>query len=258
MSTQKIEKVAVIIPCHNEAEGIAQVIQKFPHDRLTRNLFDIHIYVIDNNSTDATAEVARKAGATVIHEAKKGKGNALRTGFRNLPLDTDYVVMLDGDDTYDPREILRLIEPLHTDFCEVVVGSRLSGKMHGAAMTKFNRFGNWLFTNMARVFYKANVTDVLTGYFAWKKHVIDELAPHLHSQGFAIEMEMITKMARMGHEMFSVPISYHHRTGDSSLHPLKDGWRIMKMFLRNLTWRTRKVHAMHWDSPMQIEEDLWA
>lgn len=112
MSQEQIKKVAVVIPCYNEALGIASVIKKFPHDKLTRNLFDIKIYVIDNNSADNTAAVARKAGAIVIHEAKKGKGNALRTGFRSLPDDIDYVVMLDGDDTYDPGEVLRLIEPL--------------------------------------------------------------------------------------------------------------------------------------------------
>lgn len=236
----KVKKVAVIIPCYNEAGGIASVIEKFPHDRLTNNLFDIQIYVIDNNSTDDTAKIARKAGATVIHEPKKGKGNAIRTGFSNIPKDVDYVVMLDGDDTYDPSEILRLVEPLRADFCSVVIGSRLGGKMHGDSMTLFNRFGNWAFTHLVRQVYNANVTDVLTGYFAWKKHVVDELHPHLLSEGFAIEMEMITKMARMGHEMFSVPISYTQRLGESNLHPIKDGYRISKMFLRNLTWRLPK------------------
>jgi hypothetical protein len=88
-----------------------------------------------------------------------------------------------------------------------------------------------------RVFYRANVTDVLTGYFAWKKEVIDELHPYLVSQGFAIEMEMITKMARMGCEVYSVPISYHPRSGETNLRPFYDGYRILKMFFRNLPWR---------------------
>lgn len=237
MHTDHIKKIAIIIPCYNEALGIASVINKFPHDRLTRNLFDIKIYVIDNNSTDNTAEVARKAGAIVIHEPKKGKGNAMRTGFRSIPDDVDYVVMLDGDDTYDPSEVLRLIEPLYADFSDVVIGSRMGGRIHGTSMPKFNLAGNWTFTHLVRYVYRANVTDVLTGYFAWKKPVIDQLHPHLVSDGFAIEMEMITKMSRMDFRITSVPISYLQRAGDSNLHPLKDGWRIFKMFVRNLSWK---------------------
>jgi glycosyltransferase involved in cell wall biosynthesis len=236
MNRQQVKKIAVIIPCYNEAKGIAKVIKKIPHDHLTHNFFDIQVYVIDNNSTDATAKVAQKAGAVVIHEPKKGKGNAMRTGFRSISAETDYVVMLDGDDTYDAGEILRLIEPLTSGFSDVVVGSRMSGKIEGSSMPRFNLLGNWVFTHLVRYVYRANVTDVLTGYFAWKKQVIDELHPHLVSDGFAIEMEMITKMARMGHIITSVPISYLQRAGDSNLHPLKDGIRILNMFIRNLTW----------------------
>lgn len=249
MSSTK--NIAVIIPCYNEADGIAKVIEKFPHDRITRNLFNIRIYVIDNNSTDNTAEVAREAGAIVISETKKGKGNAMRTGFKSLPDDVDYVVMLDGDDTYDPSEVLRLVEPLHAGFCNVVIGSRLSGRIHGESMPAFNRFGNWFFTHLVRYTYRANVTDVLTGYFAWKKEVIDELHPYLISDGFAIEMEMITKMARLDHEIYSVPVSYTQRAGDSNLSPVGDGWRILKMYIRNLAWKPR-THQ----STLIIKEDL--
>lgn len=236
MSQGEQKNIAVVIPCYNEAKGIANVIKKIPHDRLTKNSFNIRVYVIDNNSTDSTAEVASRAGAIVIHESKKGKGNAMRTGFRSLPDDIDYVVMLDGDDTYDPGEVLRLIEPLSSNFSDVVIGSRMGGKIHGTSMPKFNLMGNWIFTHLVRYVYRANVTDVLTGYFAWKKPVIDQLHPHLISDGFAIEMEMITKMARMNHHITSVPISYMQRAGDSNLHPVKDGVRILKMFMRNLTW----------------------
>lgn len=244
MSQDQVKKIAVVIPCYNEAKGIATVIQKFPHDSLTRNFYDIQIYVIDNNSTDGTADAARKAGAIVLHEPKQGKGNAIRTGFRSLPDDIDYVVMLDGDDTYDAGEVLRLVELLRSGFCDVVIGSRLSGRIHGASMTKLNLLGNWVFTHLVRYVYRgANVTDVLTGYFAWKKPVIDRLHPHLLSDGFAIEMEMITKMARMGYQMCSVPISYNRRAGDSSLHPIKDGLRILKMFVRNLSWQPKQLAA---------------
>lgn len=233
----EIKKIAVIIPCFNETKGIANVIKKFPHDRLIRFGYEIDIFVIDNNSTDDTAEVALAAGATVIHEPQKGKGNALRTGFSRLPSDIDYVAMLDGDDTYSPNELLRMVEPIHSGFAEVVIGSRLGGKIHGDSMKVFNRLGNWFFTHMVRLLYRVSVTDVLTGYFAWDKKKLDELYPHLVSDGFAIEMEMITKMARLGHDIASVPISYHQRAGESNLRPIHDGVRILKMLVKNYRWK---------------------
>lgn len=238
------KKIAVVIPCYNESASIQQVIEKFPREELTQALFNLTIYVVDNNSTDDTAKIAQRCGATVIHEAQKGKGHALRAGFRAIAADIDYVVMLDGDDTYSPEEILRMVEPLHSNFCDVVVGSRLGGQIQNAAMDAFNRMGNWLFTNAVRTVYRANVTDVLTGYFAWKKEVLDILYPHLKSQGFAIEMEMVTKMARLDFRMTSVPVSYHPRAGESNLHPVRDGARILKMFLRNLTWQTGGILAV--------------
>jgi len=235
MST-RLQKVAVVIPCYNEEAGIAAVINGFDRVELTRRGYELEVIVVDNNSTDRTAIVAHLAGAQVIRERVVGKGNALRTGFNNISQDTDYVVMLDGDATYDPGEILRLLEPLKNNFADVIIGSRLSGKMETGAMPLFNRVGNWLYTMLVRHFYQTNVTDVLTGYFAWKLPVIESLTPHLKSTGFAIEMEMVTKMARMGYEIYSVPISYNPRSGESSLHPVRDGYRILKMFFKNLRW----------------------
>lgn len=235
--TTAYKKVAVVIPCYNEADSIAQVLAKLPRDTLLHHAIQLKTYVVDNNSTDNTAQVAKKAGAILLHEPKKGKGNALRTGFKGVARDTDYVVMLDGDNTYNPNEILRLIEPLRSNFCDVVVGSRLGGRIQTAAMNRLNRFGNRLFTYAVRMLYGANISDALTGYFAWKKPVLDTLEPHITSEGFAIEMEMITKMARLGFQMTSVPISYDPRGGTSHLRPLIDGYRILLMLLKNLLWR---------------------
>jgi len=231
------KKIVVIIPCYNEEQSIGQVVRKFRREQLEALGFTLQVLVVDNCSTDKTAAVAKKAGAKVIKESAKGKGNAMRKGFRSLPADTDYVVMLDGDDTYSAHEVLRMVEPLHHGFSEVVIGSRLGGKMQSDAMTRFNRFGNWVFTHLVRISYREPVTDVLTGYFAWNKNVIEELEPHLTSVGFAIEMEMITKMARLGHDICSVPISYHPRVGETNLRPVKDGWHILKMYAKNLNWK---------------------
>lgn len=235
------QKVAVVIPCHNEAESIKTVIDRLPRNALHEQGMSLHVFVVDNNSSDNTAKIAKKAGATVITETNKGKGNAMRTGFRSLPDDMDYVVMLDGDDTYNPDEIIRMLEPLRTDFCDVVVGSRLDGRIQPGAMTGFNYVGNKIFTLGVRILYGANISDVLTGYFAWKKPALDALTPHVTSSGFGIEMEMITRLARLGKRMVSVPISYHPRSGRSNLHPIRDGFRILSVFLKNRIWRVPKL-----------------
>lgn len=231
------KKITVLIPCYNEAGGIGNVINNFPLEKIRKHGYKLEVVVIDNNSKDRTAEIAKAAGAKVIHEPNKGKGNAMRRGFWSIDKDTDYVVMLDGDNTYRPDEVLRLIEPLDSGFASVVIGSRLGGKIFDGSMSAFNRFGNWMYSHLVRHFYRVNMTDVLTGYFAWKREALERLRPHITSEGFAIEMEMVTKMARLGEEITCVPISYHPRAGETNLRPIYDGTRILAMFLRNLKWR---------------------
>lgn len=239
----KKDKLVILIPCHNEEKSIATVIGKIPTEKIKALGLTPEILVINNKSTDNTREVAMKAGAIVIDERRKGKGNAIRRGFASLPADTAYIAMLDGDDTYDPNEVTRLVEPLQSKFCKVVIGSRLSGRMSPGAMNIVSRLGNWLFTHLVRYSHRVGVTDVLTGYFAWTKEAIDDLAPHLRSSGFAIEMEMITKMARMNYEIYSVPITYTPRIGSSNLKPFSDGWRILKMYAKTLRWKP--YHSKH-------------
>ncbi len=231
------KKIVALIPCYNEEGGIETVIKSFAHKRLKKHGFELEVIVIDNNSDDRTAEIAREHGATVIHVAEKGKGNAIRAGFNYISEDTDYVVMLDGDDTYRPEEILRLVEPLDSKFCNVVVGSRLGGRISEGSMEALNRAGNWIFSHLVRYIYRVNVTDALTGYFAWTREAVHRLRPHLVSEGFAIEMEMVTKMARLGEEIYSVPISYNARAGDSHLRPIYDGSRILWMLVKNFFWK---------------------
>lgn len=238
------QKITALIPCFNEAEGIADVLNSFPKRQIERFGYDLEIVVIDNNSSDGTGDIARKLGATVIHEPKKGKGNAIRTGFFSIADDTDFVVMLDGDSTYRPEEIIRLVEPLQSGFADAIIGTRLGGKMQEGSMKGFNRMGNWVYSFLVRIVYQVNVTDVLTGYFAWKRQSIERLRPHLYSEGFAIEMEMVTKMAKLGEEIYSVPISYHPRAGESNLSPIYDGIRIMQMFAKNLFWNPKPRSAL--------------
>ena len=236
-----MKKITVVIPCYNEAQGIAGVIAGFPRERLAAQGYSLEVLVVDNNSTDDTAAVAMAAGARVLHESKKGKGNALRTGFYAISDDTDYVAMLDGDGTYRSEELLRLIEPIDSGFAKIIIGSRMHGRIRVGSMKNLNRLGNRVYSRLVRSVYRVTVTDVLTGYFAWSREAIVALRPHLLSAGFAIEMEMITKMARLGYEIFSVPVSYDPREGQSNLNPVRDGAKILRMYVRNLNWKPETI-----------------
>ncbi|HXH27071.1 MAG TPA: glycosyltransferase [Candidatus Acidoferrum sp.] len=231
-----MKKITVVIPCYNEADGIGAVIGGFDKDRLAELGYQLEILVIDNNSKDHTADIARSMGARVIFEPKPGKGNAVITAFYNISEDTDYIVMLDGDNTYKPAELLRLIEPLESNFSDVVIGSRLYGNISKQAMSRLHWFGNSAFSILVQLLYRVKVTDTFTGYFAWRREVLVKLRPHLVSRGFTLEMEMVTKMARMGYDICSVPITYAPDAGESSLRTFYDGSRILLVLLRQLRW----------------------
>ncbi len=238
-----MKKITVLIPCYNEEEGLPKVLDTIPYEYLKKYEMDTEVIVIDNNSTDKTADVARSKNVTVVSELKKGKGHAIKKGFYSVSADTDYIVMLDGDNTYTPKEIFRLVEPLHTDFCDVIIGSRLGGKLYKNSFKVQNRIANWAYTFLVRHFYRANTTDVLSGYFAWKKKVIDTLVPHLESDGFSIEMEMIAKIVRLGYRIYAVPITYRPRLGESKIAALSDGLKILYVFSKNLFWSPDKKPA---------------
>lgn len=231
-----MKKIAILIPCYNEEKGIGKVIKNVPKEKLFQLGFQTEVIVINNNSTDKTQQIAEENNARVIVEAKKGKGNAIKTGFLSIKEDTDYVIMLDGDDTYNPSEIPRLIEPLESGFCDVIIGSRLEGRTLNGSLKLGNRIANWVYVFLVRHFYQINVTDVLSGFFAWKREALDNLKLHLSSDGFAIEMEMVTKMVKLGYQIYSVPITYGIREGKSKINPINDGLRILKMFFKNLYW----------------------
>ncbi|HSX16851.1 MAG TPA: glycosyltransferase family 2 protein [Patescibacteria group bacterium] len=246
-----MKKVTVLIPCYNEADAIAGVINKFPREQLEAHGYSLDILVIDNNSSDDTTKIALSCGARVIHESEQGKGNAVRTGFYNIAPDTEFVVMLDGDDTYKSEEICRLLEPINSGFAKVIIGSRMYGRIGDGSMKRLNYLGNRVYSRLVRISYNVKVTDVLTGYYAWSREVVEELRKHLNSQDFTIEMEMVTKMARLGYDIYSVPISYDARLGSSSLKPVRDGIRILRTYVRNMHWKPEP----HQDD-LAIEEEL--
>lgn len=231
-----MEKVSVIIPCHNEEQGIGKVLDAMPFDTLKKQGYEVDVVVVDNNSKDATTEEVRKRNIKIIHEPNQGKGHALKTGFKSLPSDSKYIVILDGDNTYKAEEMPRLLEPLQNNFADVIVGSRIGGRTIRGSLTTSHRFFNWFFAFLVRHFYGANITDTLSGYFAFKRKALDKLLMHLESKGFAIEMEMITKMKKLGMDVYSVPITYDRRLGNSKLQSYLDGAKILITFVTNLTW----------------------
>ena len=240
----KKKKISILIPCFNEEKGIGKVISAIPFEKFEKEGYAVDVIVIDNNSTDNTAMVASQKNVTVIFERKKGKGAAIKAGIEYMKPDTNFVVMLDGDNTYKASEIPRLIEPLENDFCDAIIGSRLGGKIKKNALKLQNRIANWVYTFLVRQFYRANTTDVLSGYFAWKYEVIKDLEKHMQFSGFSFEMEMITKLTKLGYELYSVPITYDQRAGDSKLDSIKDGLIILFVFFKNIFWipnfRTRQ------------------
>lgn len=241
---KKFKKITILIPCYNEGAGIASVIDNIPVDQLYNHGFKTNIVVIDNNCKDKTTEIAAsKKGVKVISELSQGKGSALITGFKHVCNDGDYIVVIDGDDTYKPQEILRLIEPLESGFCDVIVGSRIGGKTVRGSFSFSHRFVNWAFAFIVRQFYQANITDALTGFMAIRSDVIQTLIPNLHSTNFTIEMEMITKMKKLGFTIYSVPITYDRRMGKSKLNSYSDGFKILLMFITNLRWNPVKKRS---------------
>ncbi|CAN5239846.1 hypothetical protein BH09PAT2_BH09PAT2_01380 [soil metagenome] len=177
-----MEKVTVIIPCYNEEKGIGKVLDSMPFKKLAHHGFQVDVVVVDNNSKDSTKEEVRKRNIKIIHEPLRGKGHALKTGFMSVSPDTKYVVILDGDNTYKAEEMPRLLEPLQNNFCDVIVGSRIGGKTIRGSLTSSHRFINWVFAFMVRHFYNANITDCLSGYFAFKRESLNKLVGHLDSE----------------------------------------------------------------------------
>jgi dolichol-phosphate mannosyltransferase len=230
------EKITILIPCYNEEKGIAKVLDDIPYRALDKHGFESTVIVIDNNSSDRTREIAESKGALVIFEHAKGKGNAMRKAFNCIDSDTNYVVMLDGDNTYHAREMLRLIEPIANGFCDVVVGSRLGGKITENSLKAQNRFANWIFTFLVRCFYGANITDVLSGFFAWRADVVLDMRDYLRSDGFSIEIEMVSKLVKLNYSIYSVPITYSKREGETKLESVKDGLKIFAHLFHNLFW----------------------
>lgn len=216
------DKVAVLIPCYNEAITIGKVVDDFK-----AALPDASIYVYDNNSADDTAKIAREHGAIVKHEGRQGKGNVVRSMFRDI--DADYYIMVDGDDTYPADAAKDLLAPLMADEADMTVGDRLSNGTYGEENDRaFHGFGNNLVRWLIKVIYGYAFEDVMTGYRAFNRLFVKTMP--VMSEGFQIETELSIHAVDKRWRIVDVPIIYRDRPDGSysKLSTFGDGAKVLK------------------------------
>ncbi len=218
------ESVAVVVPCHNEAGAIAKVVRDF-----RAALPGARIVVVDNASSDATAEIARCAGAEVAFESRRGKGYALLRGFA-MTRDADYVIMVDGDDTYPSEDARKLLDCVRAGSADMAIGTRLQTFAEDAYPPLHN-FGNRLFVLLVRFLFGVRTTDLFSGYRAFTRRFL-ETSP-LIAQGFEIETELSLQAITSNFVVAEIPVHYRERaTGTSSkLRTVRDGYRILLALL---------------------------
>jgi glycosyltransferase involved in cell wall biosynthesis len=218
------KEVCVVLPALNEESTIGLVIDEVPKEDLERKGYSVSVIVIDNGSTDRTGEIAREKGAKVIVEAARGKGRAVRAGFQAAKC--DFVFMLDADYTYPATHIMEMLEALEDGY-DVVMGSRIKGDMGEGAMSTMNLVGNRLLAMLANALYGTRISDPCTGCWGLRHAVAEGL--NLSADGFDIEANMLTEIARDGHTVTEIPIHYRRRATPPKLNSLRDGLRIGRM-----------------------------
>lgn len=222
------EKVAVLIPCYNEALTIEKVVKDFQ-----KELPNADIYVYDNNSSDETSAIAKKAGTIVRKEPRQGKGNVIRQMF--LEIEADYYLMVDGDDTYPAEFCHDLLKPLQEKMADMTIGDRLSNGTYTEENKRaFHDFGNNLVKNSINRLYKSNIQDVMTGYRGFSRAFVKSFP--VMSSGFQIETEFTIHALDKRFRLVEVPIQYRDRPegSESKLNTFSDGFKvimtIVKMF----------------------------
>lgn len=220
-------RVSVIIPTHNEAQAIARVLADLPSDLVTE------VIVVDSNSKDGTPEIAAKSGARVVHEPRRGYGQACLTGLAtaNSP---EIVVFLDGDYSDRPSELPVLLDPIVQGDADITLGSRLRDPRFRAALPWHQAFGNRLAAGLIRLLYRLKISD-LGPFRAGRADVVRALALEETTYGWAVEM--ILKGALAGFRVVEVPVSYYPRIGRSKISGTVKGtvgaaWYIFSLIVR--------------------------
>lgn len=212
-------KIAVLIPCYNEEKSIAKVIAD-----VKKYLPSAVVYVYDNNSTDRTAEIAKKSGAVVKYENHQGKGNVVRRMFADI--DADVYVMTDGDETYDLSRCQDLINYLQDNNLDMVVGARK--EVENDAYRIGHRSGNFILTKLVQIFFSQKLKDMLSGFRVFSREYVKTFPAQ--STGFEIETELTVYALSSRLPMAEIETDYFSRPSGSysKLSTYKDGLKILK------------------------------
>lgn len=211
------EDICILIPTLNEGKTIAGLVKEF------KSLGYSDILVIDGHSTDDTVSKAQNAGARIVVQSGTGKGQAISQAFRLLS--SKYIVMIDGDGTYLPEEIHKLLEPLISGHADHVIGNRSSNYQKGA-FTGFNLFGNMILNKIFGLAYSVWLNDILSGYRAFNYNAYKQI--DLNRTGFEVETEITIECVKKDLKIVEVPITYLARVSGAAtkLRPIRDGFRI--------------------------------
>lgn len=220
-----MDKIAVLIPCYNESKTIEKVVTDF-----RKQLPEAVIYVYDNNSTDGTDEIARKAGAVVRYEFQQGKGNVIRRMFAEI--DAQCYVMVDGDDTYPADQVKQMVDKVLINRADMVVGDRLSSTYFEENKRPFHNFGNSIVKASINALFKNDIKDIMTGYRAFSYRFVKTF-PVL-SKGFEIETEMSIHAIDKNMYVENVVIEYRDRPqgSESKLNTYSDGFKVIKTIIK--------------------------
>ena len=220
-----MDKIAVLVPCYNEAQTIKKVVEDFK-----RVLPQAVIYVYNNNSTDDTAKIAAEAGAIVRNEYKQGKGNVIRRMFREI--DAECYIMTDGDATYPAEFAPQMADMVLNKNCDMVVGDRLSSTYFQENKRPFHNFGNDIVRKSINFLFKSKIKDIMTGFRAFSYQFVKTF-PVL-STGFEIETEMTIHAVDKNMAVGNVVIDYRDRQegSESKLNTFSDGFKVIKTIIR--------------------------
>jgi Glycosyl transferase family 2 len=218
--------VSIVMPCLNEEETVGVCVEKAV-GWLNRRGIPGEVLVVDNGSTDGSIEIAERAGARVVHERRRGYGQAYLRGFAEAR--GEFIVMGDSDDTYDFSDLDALIEPLDHG-ADMVLGNRFAGGIANGAMPWAHRYiGSPIINFVIRLFFGTRIGDSQSGLRAFRSGVTERLG--LRSSGMELASEMIVSAARAGMTIAEVPAPYAIRRGESKLNTVRDGWRHLRYLL---------------------------
>ncbi|MCQ2975253.1 MAG: glycosyltransferase family 2 protein [Bacteroidales bacterium] len=233
-----MDKIAVLIPCYNEGQTIKKVVDDFK-----RELPDATIYVYDNNSTDNTISQAQQTCAIIRHESRQGKGNVIRTMFREI--DAHCYLMIDGDDTYPAEHARELVSQIIDNKADMAIGDRLSSTYFTENKSFFNNLGNILVRKVINKVYKSDIKDVMTGYRAFGYKFVKTFP--ILSKGFEIETEMTIHALDKNLLIKNVLVKYRNRPSgsQSKISTFKDGYKVLKTIF-NLYRNYKPLNFFMW------------